>query len=472
MHKVCRAATCRALDRAMIEDLGIPGRQLMEVAGRDAARAIHERWAGAPVAVLCGPGNNGGDGYVVARWLAQWGHAVAVWASGPPKTESARANAALCRGVTHVPSWEQAAAHLSAGGVLVDALLGTGQTGPLRGRIGEALAGLAGVPAARVALDVPTGLNADTGQRLGEPVVAADLTVTFGRHKPGLLAMPGANLAGEVVVVDLGFDLAEDRVGPPEACLLTAAQIADWLPRRSSADAKWNRGHVAIRANGGAGVLAARGAFAVGAGLVTLLTPRRDWGRLHGLPPEVILAEPDAWTPGRHDVLVLGPAVGRDDDAGREILHRWDTVEQPVVGDADAITHLARRGGWGPLPSNRVLTPHAAEAARLLGTTRDVVDADRLSAIQQLGENVVLKGPFTLVGAAPQPLVNPTGCARLATAGTGDILAGMVGGLWAQGLSATAAAASAVWLHGRAGERIPPNGTASDVVAAVRLEAD
>ena len=440
----------------------------MEIAGREAAQRVHERWPHAPVAVFCGTGNNGGDGYVLARWLALWGHPVRLWAAGPPRSEDARANAALWEHLGREPLSRTAA--LSDQTVAVDALLGTGQRGAPRGALADVVARLCAHRGPVVALDVCTGLDADTGQAHGV-CTRADLTVAFGTAKPGHFAMPGAALSGERTWVDLGFSQLKTPAAAPEAWLLQADGIRGWMPRRRAEDAKWDRGHVAIRARGGAAVLAARGAFAVGAGLVTLLCPRDEWPRLHGLPPEVILAEPAALDPSRHDVVVVGPALGRDAAMGAEVLSLWASFENPMVGDADALWHLAQRpGGWAPLADNRLITPHSAEAARLLGTTRAKVDADRFSVAERLGPNSVLKGPHTLVRGETVTWVNDTGSERLATAGTGDVLAGMVAGLWAQGLSAPRAACCAVWLHGAAGERIPRNGTASDVASAVQLE--
>lgn len=466
MLPVATAARCRALDAACIEGLGIPGRQLMEVAGRGAAEAVHARWPGRPVAVLCGSGNNGGDGYVVARWLHLWGHPVRLWASAPAKTEDARVNAALCARMGLEPVALDEA--LAGDPVVVDALLGTGQTGAPRGAIGEAVAAARATAGPRVALDLPTGVHSDTGQVLGAAALSADLTVTFGRWKPGLLAMPGAELAGEVEVVDIGLDLGalhDAALAAPTAWLLEAADVAAWSPGRAAGGAKWDRGHVAIRGGGGASVLAARGAFAAGAGLVTVLAPRSDWAHLHGLPPEVILAEPEALNPKRHDAVVVGPGLGTD--AAGVVRDLWGGFPGAVVADADALTLLARHPTEPPAGAPRARTPHSAEAARLLGCTRDEVEADRFAAARRLGPGALLKGPCSLV-CGPTPWVNPTGGPALATAGTGDVLAGMVGGLLAQGLPVDRALALAAWRHGRAGESMPPQGTASDLLVALR----
>ena len=226
----------------------------MEIAGKGCAEAIHRRWARASVAIYCGPGNNGGDGYVIARWLHLWGHDVQIVSAVNPKTDDARANAALCRemGLHTVPVAGPAT-------VLVDALLGTGQSRPPQGAIASAVhsiceRGRSGVQV--VAIDLPTGLCSGTGMALNQDcVVSADLTLTLGYHKTGLLMLPGSGRVGEVETIDIGLDLAHAKqpdLNQPEAFLLQESDIQSWTPRRAPGDAKWHQGHVAIRAGGGA----------------------------------------------------------------------------------------------------------------------------------------------------------------------------------------------------------------------------
>ncbi len=470
MLPVTSAETTRALDQACIDGLGVPGRVLMELAGRQAAARVHAAAPGAPAAVACGPGNNGGDGYVIARWLHLWGHEVRLWASADAGTPDAAENAALCARMGLVPRpLEQA---LGGAGVVIDALLGTGQSGPPRGAIAAAVAAIAQHGAPVFAIDLPTGVHSDTGQALGPHPVQAAETLTLGRWKPGLLAMPGAALAGRVTRIDIGLSLgavARPELVHPDAWLLEATDVTAWVPRRDPGGAKWDRGHVAIRGGGGASVLAALGAFAAGAGLVTVLAARADWPSLHGLPPAAILAEPDALDDRRHDTVVVGPGLGRHRvEAVRRV---WQDHAGPVVADADALTVLARPGPWRPWGGDRVITPHSAEAARLLGCSRAEVEADRFGAARRLGDGAVLKGPHTLIGG-PRPWVNPTGTAALATAGTGDVLAGMIGGMLARGLPSREACALACWLHGEAGRRAPENATAAEICAAVRPQPD
>ena len=472
MIPVSRAEVVRGLDAAVISGLGVPGQVLMELAGRGAADAIQRRWPVGPVGVLCGPGNNGGDGYVVARWLSLWGREVRLWAARPPATPDASANAALCASMG-IPIHSEPGDALRAAAVAVDAMLGTGQRAAPRGPILDGVRALSSCGAPVAAMDLPTGLDADTGQRLSEACVQADLTVTFGRHKPGLLCEPGATLCGEVIVIDIGLELA--RVSSPElltpdASILQPADIEAWRPQRASSDAKWDRGHVAIRAGGGAAVLAAHGAFRAGAGLVTVLAPRSEWSSLHGLWPEVILAEPRDLHPRRHDVLVIGPGLGTSAAHAEEVRALWQGFAGPLVADADALTLLAQER---PTPGGvRVITPHSAEAGRLLGVPRAAIDADRFAAARSLaaGADVaVLKGPNSLIEGPAGTWVVPVRCSALGTAGSGDVLAGLIGATLAQVPSPQRAVAVAAWRHAHAGRAMPPMGTASDLLEALRV---
>lgn len=465
MIPVCGSAGTRGLEQALFASLAMPAHTLMEVAGRGAAAEIHARWPGKPVAVLCGPGNNGGDGFVIARWLALWGHPVRWWAPLPSATEESRLNRRMLELHLGPPS-PSAADAVRPASIAVDAMLGTGQKAAPRGFAVEGLAALTAAPL-RVAIDLPTGLCAETGQVLGPPLLPFALTLTLGRHKPGLWCAPGHHLAGERLLIDIGLDLVP-APPPPDAWLLEAGDVAAWLPTEDPSSVKWQRGHVAIRAAGGAAVLAAHGAFRSGAGLVTLLLPRAEWPGLHGLWPEVILAEPERLDPARHDALVFGPGLGLQ--VGDELRGLWESFEGSMVLDADGLTLLARLGLLHPADRVRALTPHAAEAGRMLGLSTAEVDRDRLSALARLRAfgTPLLKGPCTLVGAPDGAWINPTGSVALATAGTGDVLAGLVGGYLARGLPAERALALAAWRHGRAGEQVGVGATASDVVEALR----
>lgn len=472
MIPVSRAEVVRGLDAAVISELGVPGQVLMELAGRGAAEAIQHRWPAGPVGVLCGSGNNGGDGYVVARWLSVWGRDVRLWAARPPATPDASANAALCAAMG-IPTTSTAADALSSVSVAVDAMLGTGQRAAPRGTVLAGVRALRACGAPVAAMDLPTGLAADTGQFLSEDHVQAALTVTFGRHKPGLLCEPGATLCGEVVLIDIGLDLARHcrpELLTPDASILEPTDISAWRPLRTPSDAKWDRGHVAIRAGGGAAVLTAHGAFRAGAGLVTLLVPRAAWSSLHGLWPEVILAEPGDLDPRRHDVLVIGPGLGLTSAHAEEVREQWRRFSGPLVADADALTLLA--SGLPTAGGPRVITPHSAEAGRLLSVPRSSIDADRFAAARSLAELAdvaLLKGPNSLIRGPAGTWVVPVRCSDLGTAGSGDVLAGLIGGALAQTATPQRAVAVAAWHHAHAGLAMPPRGTASDLLEALRL---
>jgi len=465
---VCGSAATRALDEALIRRLGMPAHTLMELAGRGVAEQIHQRWPDQGVAVLCGPGNNGGDGFVIARWLALWGHPVRWWAPLPSATEESRLNRRLLEQQLGLAS-PTAQEAVQGAGIAVDAMLGTGQQAAPRGFALEGMEALSRC-ALRVAVDLPTGLCAESGQPLGASMPAFALTLVLGRHKPGLWCAPGHHLAGELVLVDIGLDLAPSPAAP-EAWLLQEQDVRGWAPVEDPGAAKWNRGHVAIRASGGAAVLAAHGAFRSGAGLVTLLLPRADWPTLHGLWPEVILAEPDRLDPARHDALVFGPGLGLG--VAEELTSLWGRFPRPMLLDADGLSLLARLALARPADLARALTPHAAEAGRLLDLERSAVEADRFAAVDALRHfgTPLLKGPCSLVGAPDGTWINPRGSVNLATAGSGDVLAGLAGGYLARGLPAERALALAAWRHGEAGERAGRGATASELVQRLRDSA-
>ena len=461
MKPVWTAAQTRELDNTLIEALGFPSRALMEMAGHGAAVVIQQRFPEGRIGVLCGPGNNGGDGLVIARWLALWGREVAVWAM-PPKTPDSSANHALCKQMgIDFRSLENI---LRGTDVAVDALFGTGQRLQSAGEVERAINTINTAPQV-VCIDVPTGVCADTGQA-GQPAVQATLTLTLGGLKPGLFCAPGRTLAGEVECIDIGLGLPHVAGVPHPTSnmhLLEAKDVEEWRRAPHRDDAKWDRGHVGVFGWGGAATLAAHGAFRGGAGLVTLFAPKDHWPSLHGLWPEVILATPDELNPARHDAIVIGP--GLQANARSTVIDLWQHYPGPVVADAGALNIMANEPTPRPKGVPRVLTPHSAEAARLLGIARGEVEADRFEAGRRLSTlgTAVLKGPNSLI-CDEEVWVNPRGSQHLATAGTGDILAGMVAARLAGGLPPAPAAASAAWDHGAAGEDMSPGGTASDLL--------
>jgi NAD(P)H-hydrate epimerase len=493
------AAEMRALDRYTIETLGVPGELLMECAGRAlASRALAERARGAGVLVVCGAGNNGGDGLVAARHLHLEGVAVRVLLAGDPARLRGDAAANWRRAQAAGVPLAAPRARPEPGTLIVDALFGTGLD---RAVEGEAAALIRRInqarPACRVlAVDVPSGLDADTGQVLGV-AVEADATLTLGLPKLGLALEPGRSRAGRIHVARIGIaDAAPAPGAASRAELWTAAGAGARLPERPPDGHKGTFGHVLVAAGSqgksGAAALAAAGAARGGAGLVTIACPE-------GLNPilEVKCTEamtaPVAETAGQafaagaekalvdlahgRDAVVLGPGIGRADETLALVRRFAVRCERPLVLDADAL--LAFADEPGALAARRaptIVTPHPGEAAALLGATPARLNADRPAAARRLaaetGAVVVLKGAATVTAAADGRLaVNPTGGPLLATGGTGDVLAGLVGGLLGQGLAAFEAAALAVFAHGAAADALAARRGAAGALAGEVADA-
>ncbi|MBX5436483.1 MAG: NAD(P)H-hydrate dehydratase [Alicyclobacillaceae bacterium] len=476
----------QSFDRHAIDTLGVPGIVLMDHAGRAVARAVRRRRP-RRVVVLCGKGNNGGDGWVAARWLRHWGIRVDVVTLADPDElrgdAATAAKAAVDSGVPYTvlhrsgsggPGAGQPLDSLIAGAdVCVDALLGTGASRPPEGLLAAAIEALNRHSPWTVAVDVPTGVNASTGEVPGVAVRAHE-TVCMATQKLGTAVSPGCYYAGRVRVADIGIPVAPSG---DIARWTTAADIRETLPQRSADSHKGTFGRVGIAAGEmrGAAALAGLGALRAGAGLVVVAVADDSAA---GFPYEFVLRHADGADGAFDDCqsLVVGPGLGRHLDRWREraAQHRGTGVL-----DADALRWIVPGGGlpdW--LQGGRwVLTPHPKECARMLGWHTAEVQAKRLSAVRTLAREtgcvVVLKGHHSLIADASGRLrVNPTGDASLATAGTGDVLAGVIGGLLAQGLEPFEAAAAGAWLHGLAGElagriRSRTGVIASDVVDCI-----
>lgn len=474
------AEEMRGLDRHTIETLGVPGELLMESAGRAVtAQVLSELDPGCGVWVVCGSGNNGGDGLVVARHLHLLGVAVRIVWVGDPKRLSgdpaANWKRAQAVGVPVAqPRWRP-----EPGDVLVDAIFGTGLTRSVEGAAAAAIRKLsASRPRCKVvAVDLPSGLDADSGQALG-CAVEADVTVTIGLPKLGLALEPGRSHAGRIVVGRIGIaDQAPQVV--PKAELWTRRAAAARLPARPPAGHKGSFGHVLIVAGSagktGAAALSAEGAARVGAGLVTVACPESTNPILEVKCTEAMTA-PVAETAAHElaagaekpildlawdrDVVAIGPGIGRGDETQALVRRLVERIQRPLVLDADALLALADaadllQGRDAPT----ILTPHPGEAAALLACSPAEINRDRPAAARALaretGAVVVLKGAAT-VTAEPDGrcIVNPTGGPILATGGTGDVLTGLVGGLLAQGIDAFEAGALAAYIHGSAADRL------------------
>lgn len=474
----------RAADRSAIEDLGVPGVCLMELAGVGAVRALQRRAhlaAGERVAIVCGAGNNGGDGYVVARHLANQGLCPTVFLLSPRErvVGDARCNldAAQRCGVPVVqadtPATLSALAQgLAAARVRVDALLGTGLRSEVRGAAADAIRLLNATAPGRhtLAIDLPSGLSADTGQPLGAAVLA-DATVTFAALKRGHLLHPGPRHCGELFLVDIGIPPAVLERLQPGMWRVDWIQAQALWPARPMDSHKGSFGRVLVLAGSpemaGAGLLAAHGAVRAGAGVVTLCTVPEGAAAARAAIPAVLTRVGAAAAPRPEDAggqgftaVVLGPGLG-DSAESAELVRSWALkCPLPMVLDADGLNLLRSCGGLAGLATAagpRVLTPHEGELARLLGVPRAALHADRLAAVGQAversGQTVVLKGAGTLVGHPGQPVAFvPRGSPALATGGSGDVLAGALGAALAAGHPAADAATAAAYLHGLAGE--------------------
>jgi NAD(P)H-hydrate epimerase len=442
---------------------GVLGRDLMDAAGRAVADATRVRFAPTQVLVLCGPGNNGGDGYVAARYLAKAGWPVRVARlGGDPKGDAAH-HARLWTGAVVPLTADGAPALVAGAGLVIDALFGAGLARPLEGVARIAVQALPDAACPVVAVDVPSGVAGDDGAILGDVAVRADLTVTFFRKKPGHLLLPGRSLCGDVVVADIGIP---DRVLDDLAPTMAENSPALWaaaLPRRRADSHKYDFGHAVIVGGAtmtGAARLAARAALRIGAGLVTVAGPRAALPVYALAGPSVItapvataadlrklLADP------RRNAVLVGPGGGVG-EATRQHATLAARAGKAVVVDADALTSFAKQPQalFRRIAGPCVLTPHEGEFARLFPDLTGNKLARARAAAQRSGAVVLLKGADTVVAAPDgRAALNGQAPPHLATAGSGDVLAGMIVGLLAQGLDPFAAACAAAWLHGAAG---------------------
>jgi len=418
---------------------GVSGLTLMEAAGRAVARAALRRWRPCRTLILCGPGNNGGDGYVAARLLHQAGWPVAVARLGQPRPGG---DAAAMRARWHGPVVPFHAGETARADLVIDAVFGAGLTRDIASEVAEVLR-----PARHIlAVDVPSGLDGATGQARGD-VAAADATVTFFRLKPGHLLYPGRRLCGALVLADIG--LPERVLGGigPRARLNTPRDWRDRLRLPQAEDHKYLRGAVAIQAGPGmtgAARLAARAALRAGAGHLTVVAPDAATAAvLRGAEPGLIVA---AAPPAQARTLVVGPGLAPDATT-RALVRQALGGGGAVLLDAGALTAFA--GEPEALRGATWLTPHEGEFTRLFGAPGDDRLAAGRAAAARTGAVVVLKGPATVIAAPDgRAAINAHAPPWLATAGTGDVLAGIIAGLGPADPFASACAA--VWLHGEA----------------------
>lgn len=471
---VLTAAEMAAADRAAIA-AGTPGTTLMARAADAIAAAVAARFPGGPVLILAGPGNNGGDGWAAATRLAAMGREVAVATDHPPPTLSGDA-AWAARNYTGATMPLAAAADQPAG-VAIDALFGAGLSRPLDAGPIDLLHRLSdnGVPI--VAVDVPSGLDGSTGALLSAHPGAA-LTVTFHAPKPGHLVLPGALLCGPVRIADIGL-------GGTPAALGSGHRVngpALWrsaLPRPGPADHKFTRGHLLViggDAMAGAARLAALAARRAGAGMVTVAAPAAALPLYQADQPGLLVRPredlPALLDDDRLTAILAGPGLSPDDAAA--VLDSLAGWQGPVVLDGGAL--FARTGGAfakARAVGNTVMTPHAGEFARLIDGDDGPSDRARPDAVwaaaRTLGAAIALKGADTVIAdpAAPGVIFNARSAAYLATAGAGDVLAGAIAGLIAQGMPPARATAAGVWLHGAAGQALGAGTIAEDLPGAI-----
>ncbi len=507
MRYVVTAEQMRALDQTTIEVLGLPGVVLMENAGRRVAEIILSEMVdadrSATVAVVCGAGNNGGDGYVIARCLREEGVAAEVYLAA--REESLRGDARLHYhvyqnmggAVVDISQPDSLSAHADAiesADIIVDAVFGTGLARPVTGHYARVIETINRGRGERLAVDIPSGLSADTGRVLGVGV-AATRTVTMAFLKVGLAISPGFAQAGTVTEVEIGIPRQLAREHGVAAAMLEASDVAHLVPTLGPLDHKNRRGHLLAIAGSpgkrGAGRLVSWAALRTGAGLVTLASP---WPRGEPTAPDpVMTAEFDPDDPSKDPVerllelmkgkaaVALGPGMPTTEGGRSLVRGALSRGDRPLILDADALNHigtdLARvANAQAPI----IMTPHPGEAARLLDCSTAEIERDRLGAVRSLADDsravVVLKGARSLicngraspVGGERPVTINPTGDAGLATAGSGDVLTGIIAALVAQGLTPATAARLGTYLHGRTGELAsaalgPRSVTASDL---------
>ena len=440
---ILTADAMRAAEQTAI-DGGTSVEELMERAGAALAEAAY-RFAGPmPTLILCGPGSNGGDGYVAARRLAERGIRVRVAALSEPKSDAAKWARAEWKGEVEPLSGETSPTPL-----VIDALFGTGLKRGLEGYVSEQLFRLCNAAIVKIACDVPSGIETDSGQELSG-VPAFDMTVTFSALKPAHLIYPAIHKCGRLVLGDIAIETDDTwhEIGPPQ------------LPSLDPGGHKYSRGlvHALAGTMPGAIALAAKGAARAGAGYVRVSTSRP----IDGLPSAIVQIDHAPVNDERIGCLLVGPGLG---DAP-QVLTLALTSKAPKVIDADGITHLGepeRLKG-----QDAILTPHEGEFRKLFGELQGSKPERALEAARRSGAVVIYKGPDTLV-ASPDgrlgfaPRVHPW----LASAGTGDVLAGLAAAMRARGLLAFEAACAAVWLHGRAAEIAGPQLIADDLAEAI-----
>jgi len=489
--KVATAEQMQELDRKTIENYRIPGILLMENAGRGATEAILTFFSDLQkkkVAIIAGKGNNGGDGFVVARHLMNHGISVKVFLLTDPK--SLRGDAETNHYIFHrmkgeiipVPSskeYQKVKREIEKADLLIDAIFGTGLDAEVRGYYREVIDHLNTLRKPIVAIDIPSGLNANTGKPLGT-AIRAMLTITFGLPKVGLLISPGTDYVGTLKVVDIGIPknlVEEEKI---QTHLIEEDEIRQFLdtPRRPDTH-KGDYGHLLVIAGSvgktGAAAMVCEAALRMGAGLVTLAIPK-SLNPIMEMKLTEVMTEPLPETPKQtlslrafnailrlcenKKAVVIGPGLGTFKETHSLIQKLIRTIDLPLIIDADGLNALAAQPKLLPLPNRSiVLTPHPGEMARLIHSTPKEVQENRIGVCKNFSQSshafLILKGYRTLiVTPRGEVYINPTGNSGMATGGTGDVLSGMIGGLVCQGFDILSSLQASVYLHGLAGDEL------------------
>ena len=454
----------RELDHQWISQ-GMPSHSLMETAVLLMSQYLHFHFQECSFIVLCGPGNNGGDGYGIARWLDKWGHKVSTTAIYPARTEDCLRNFKLMSSNIEHISFSQCverAFSLPTQTVVIDAILGTGQRSPDQNLLGI-LAKLRAVSQCTrfVCIDMPTGLNPVTGEwSLPEPPQVS-LTLSLGVPK---LPLYLSRRPGEVVEINIGLPTEESSA--PYLHLQPSVLESLAKPHRPD-DNKWSRGRVGVFANQGASILAANAAFATGAGLVCVINEQ-----LHpAAATETQHRKPAESNAEYFDAILIGPAFGQDDQCQADFWRLWETYEGPMVVDADAL-HILSTDPSRPAGGPRILTPHEQEERALLGhSTATVNRIDRLKELRLLGHWVISKAATTVIippCSKSSGWISTSGSPHLGTGGSGDVLAGLVAGLCARLDNLEHAIILGVGAHAGAGERLTFGARAGSIIPAAR----
>ena len=447
---------------------GIPSLDIMENAGIVVAAAISARWTPRPIAILCGPGNNGGDGFVVARRLATsgWPVRVALLGSTDKLKDDAKTNADRWNG----PVAPMSVAALEDAELVVDAIFGAGLSRPVDVGLTNLFTHIS-TPV--IAVDIPSGVHGDTGTVLGA-APAADLTITFCRAKPGHILLPGRDLCGELIVADIGIpDTVIDDIASSTSRNGPELWLSDF-PFPNSAAHKYTRGHAVIAGGAtmtGAARLAAMAARRMGVGLLTISAPTEAAAIYAAdMPGNLVSTAPftDILADPRKNAVLVGPGAEVREETRARVLAAH-TASKALVVDADALTIFTDDPDtlFQAIDASCVLTPHEGEFVRLFDPQDDKLTRTRRAAATA-GAVVLLKGPDTVIAAPDgRAVINDSGTPYLATGGTGDVLAGMITGLLAQGMPAFKAAAAAAWAHGRAAELFGPGLIAEDLIEMI-----